>query len=53
MITLGSLWRYLGCEKVDFQMTAIFCVDFNDFIKLWGYFGVALRLFWDTFGLSR
>ena len=25
----------------DFQKTLIFHTDWNDFVKLWGYFGVA------------
>ena len=34
MITLGSLWSYFGCNKVGFQKTLIFPIDFNDFIQL-------------------
>ena len=34
MITLGSLWSYFGCNKVGFQKTFIFPIDFNDFIQL-------------------
>ena len=34
MITLGSLWSYFGCNKVGFQKTFIFPINFNDFIQL-------------------
>ena len=50
MITLGSLWSYFGCSKVDFQKHSFSQIDFNDFIKLLGYFGVALGSFRDNFG---
>ena len=35
--------------KVDFQKTFIFQIDFNDFIKHWGSFGVALGSLWGHF----
>ena len=50
MITLGSLWRCFGCNKVGFAKTFIFPIDFNDFIKHWGLFGVALGSLWGHFG---
>ena len=49
MITLGSLWSHFGCMRVDFQKTFIFPIDFNDFIKHWGSFGVALGSLWGHF----
>ena len=45
MITLGSLWSYFGCNKVGFQKTFIFPIDFNGFIKLGGRFKVTLGPF--------
>ena len=39
--------------KVRFQKTLIFPTDFNDFIKLWGEFGVDLGLLWDVFWHMR
>ena len=35
--------------RVDFQKTFIFPIDFNDFIKHWGSFGVALGSLWGHF----
>ena len=53
MITLGSLWSYFGCNRVDFEKHSFSQIDFNDFIKLWGCFGIALTSFWDKFWHMR
>ena len=47
-ITMGRLWSHFGYTKVCFQKTRIFPTDFNDFIKLWSYVGVALGSPWDN-----
>ena len=39
--------------KVRFQKTLISPTAFDDFIKLWGEFGVDLGLLWDVFWHMR
>ena len=45
-IIVGSLRSHFGCVRVDFQKTSIYQIHFNDFIKHWGSFGVALGSLW-------
>ena len=39
----------MGSILACFQKTIISPTGFNDFIKLWGEFGVDLGLLWDVF----